>query len=83
MPFAGYPNSRTISTDGRRQVYTDPATGALMIVNLAGTDKRVIFKPKTGEHLGPYAWAGGALILGAAVTLTTRGHEPEPAIILE
>jgi len=36
-----------------------------------------------GEHLGPYAWAGGALILGAAITLTTRGHEPEPAVILE
>ncbi len=36
-----------------------------------------------GEHLGPYAWVGGALILTAAVTLTTRGHEPEPAIILE
>jgi len=36
-----------------------------------------------GEHLGPYAWAGGALILTAAVTLTTRGHEPDPAIILE
>jgi drug/metabolite transporter (DMT)-like permease len=36
-----------------------------------------------GEHLGPYAWAGGVLILTAAVTLTTRGHEPEPAIILE
>jgi drug/metabolite transporter (DMT)-like permease len=40
-----------------------------------------------GEHLGPYAWAGGALILAAAITLTTRGHEPgsiaEPAIILE
>jgi len=36
-----------------------------------------------GEHLGPYAWAGGALILGAAVTLTVRGHEPEPAVILE
>ncbi len=36
-----------------------------------------------GEHLGPYAWAGGALILTAAVTLTTRGHEQEPAIILE
>jgi drug/metabolite transporter (DMT)-like permease len=36
-----------------------------------------------GEHLGPYAWAGGALILGAAVTLTTRGHEPDPAVILE
>ena len=36
-----------------------------------------------GEHLGPYAWLGGGLILAAAVTLTTRGHEPEPAIILE
>jgi drug/metabolite transporter (DMT)-like permease len=40
-----------------------------------------------GEHLGPYAWAGGALILAAAVTLTTRGHQPgsaaDPAIILE
>jgi len=40
-----------------------------------------------GEHLGPYAWAGGALILAAAITLTTRGHEPgsvtEPEVILE
>ena len=40
-----------------------------------------------GEHLGPYAWAGGALILAAAITLTTRGHQPgsvaDPAIILE
>jgi drug/metabolite transporter (DMT)-like permease len=36
-----------------------------------------------GEHLGPYAWAGGALILTAAITLTTRAHEPEPTIILE
>ncbi len=40
-----------------------------------------------GEHLGPYAWAGGALILAAAITLTTRGHAPgsvtEPAVILE
>jgi drug/metabolite transporter (DMT)-like permease len=36
-----------------------------------------------GEHLGPYAWAGGALILGAAVILTTRGHEPPPDVILE
>ncbi len=36
-----------------------------------------------GEHLGPYAWLGGGLILAAAVTLTTRGHETEPAVILE
>jgi drug/metabolite transporter (DMT)-like permease len=39
-----------------------------------------------GEHLGPYAWAGGVLILAAAITLTTRAHEAAsapPAIILE
>jgi drug/metabolite transporter (DMT)-like permease len=36
-----------------------------------------------GEHLGPYAWVGGAFILTAAVILTTRGHEPQPEIILE
>ncbi len=36
-----------------------------------------------GEHLGPYAWIGGALILVAAIALTTHRHEPGPAIILE
>jgi drug/metabolite transporter (DMT)-like permease len=36
-----------------------------------------------GEKLGPYAWLGGALILVGAITLTMRGHEPEPAVILE
>ena len=36
-----------------------------------------------GEHLGAFAWVGGGLILAAAVTLTTRGHESEPAILLE
>jgi drug/metabolite transporter (DMT)-like permease len=40
-----------------------------------------------GEHLGPYAWAGGALILVAAIALTTRTHQPgspaEPDVILE
>ena len=33
-----------------------------------------------GEHLGPYAWVGGGLILAAAVALTTRGHQPGPAL---
>jgi drug/metabolite transporter (DMT)-like permease len=36
-----------------------------------------------GEHLGPFAWVGGGLILSAAVILTTRGQQPEPEIILE
>ncbi len=49
----------------------EPALGSLLGVELLG------------ERLGPYAWLGGALILGAAITLTTRGHQPEPAVILE
>ena len=36
-----------------------------------------------GEHLGPYAWFGGGLILCAAIVLTTRGNEPHPDVILE
>jgi drug/metabolite transporter (DMT)-like permease len=43
----------------------EPALGSLLGVELLG------------EKLGPYAWVGGALIIGAAVVLTTRGHEPE------
>jgi len=27
-----------------------------------------------GDHLGPFAWVGGGLIIAAAATLTTRGH---------
>jgi drug/metabolite transporter (DMT)-like permease len=49
----------------------EPALGSLLGVELLG------------EHLGPLAWAGGALILTAAVTLTMLGHEPDPDIILE
>ena len=36
-----------------------------------------------GEHLGPFAWVGGGLILTAAVVLTTLGHQTEPEVILE
>jgi len=34
-----------------------------------------------GDQLGPHAWIGGALILAAAITLTTRGHEEIPALL--
>jgi Tol biopolymer transport system component len=35
-------------TDGQRAVYHDAATGALVISDLSGKDKRVILKPKQG-----------------------------------
>ena len=34
-----------------------------------------------GDHLGPHAWVGAALILTAAVTLTTRGHQETPMVL--
>jgi drug/metabolite transporter (DMT)-like permease len=49
----------------------EPALGSLLGVRLLG------------EHLGPFAWLGGGMILTAAVILTTRGQQPEPEIILE
>ena len=49
----------------------EPALGSLLGVRLLG------------EHLGPFAWLGGGLILTAAVILTTRGNQPEPEVILE
>jgi drug/metabolite transporter (DMT)-like permease len=49
----------------------EPALGSLLGVRLLG------------EHLGPFAWLGGGLILTAAVILTTRGQQHEPEIILE
>jgi len=49
----------------------EPALGSLLGVELLG------------EKLGPYAWLGGALIIGAAIALTTRGNEPQLEAILE
>lgn len=34
-----------------------------------------------GDRLGPFAWIGGALILAAAITLTTRPHGVELEVI--
>jgi len=49
----------------------EPALGSLLGVKLLG------------EHLGPNAWLGGALILFAAITLTTRTRKQQPSVLLE
>lgn len=49
----------------------EPALGSLLGVQLLG------------EHLGPYAWVGGAFILTAALVLTTCGRQKDPAILFE
>ena len=60
-----------------------PASRAGVFLNIEPALGSVLGVELLGERLGPYAWLGGALILGAAITLTVRGHEPEPAVILE
>ena len=58
-----------------------PASRAGVFLNIEPVLGSILGVKLLGEKLGPYAWLGGALILAAAITLTTRGHEPE--VVLE
>lgn len=58
-----------------------PASRAGVFLNIEPALGSILGVKLLGEHLGPYAWLGGGLILCAAVTLTMRGHEPE--VVLE
>ncbi len=60
-----------------------PASRAGVFLNIEPALGSVLGVELLGERLGPFAWLGGALILAAAITLTTRGHEPQPEAILE
>ena len=60
-----------------------PASRAGVFLNIEPALGSILGVELLGERLGPYAWLGGALILGAAITLTIRGNEPQPAVILE
>jgi drug/metabolite transporter (DMT)-like permease len=60
-----------------------PASRAGVFLNIEPALGAALGVALLGERLGPYAWAGGALILGAAVALTTREHPAEPEVILE
>jgi drug/metabolite transporter (DMT)-like permease len=60
-----------------------PASRAGVFLNIEPALGSYLGVRLLGEHLGPHAWAGGALILTAAVVLTVRGHEPQPDVILE
>ena len=60
-----------------------PASRAGVFLNIEPALGSFLGVKLLGEHLGPHAAMGGALILGAAVVLTTRGHEPQPEVVLE
>lgn len=58
-----------------------PASRAGVFLNIEPALGSILGVKLLGEHLGPFAWVGGTLIIGAAVVMTIRGHEPE--VILE
>jgi len=64
-------------------IHHAPASRAGVFLNLEPALGSVLGVELLGEHLGPYAWLGGALILAAALVLTTRGHAPEPEVVPE
>jgi Tol biopolymer transport system component len=53
LPFPSRQTFEVFQTDGKRQLYKDGATGPLMISDLAGNNKRVVFEPKVEP-----AWPG-------------------------
>lgn len=60
-----------------------PASRAGVFLNLEPALGSVLGVELLGEHLGPYAWIGGAMILAAAVTLTTRRPNGEAELLIE
>jgi uncharacterized membrane protein len=60
-----------------------PASRAGVFLNIEPALGSILGVKLLGERLGPFAWAGGALILVAAIVLTTRGNEIRPEIVLE
>jgi drug/metabolite transporter (DMT)-like permease len=64
-------------------IHRVPASRAGVFLNIEPALGSYLGVRLLGEHLGPYAWIGGALILTAAIILTTRGHHDQPDVILE
>ncbi|HSU18594.1 MAG TPA: EamA family transporter [Acidobacteriaceae bacterium] len=60
-----------------------PASQAGVLLNMEPLMGSLLGVFVLQERLGPAAWLGGAMILAAAITLTTRKHPAQPAITFE
>jgi drug/metabolite transporter (DMT)-like permease len=60
-----------------------PTSRAGVFLNIEPALGSVLGVELLGEQLGPFAWVGGALIVGAALVLTMRGQDQEPAVLIE
>ncbi|HEV2463359.1 MAG TPA: EamA family transporter, partial [Acidobacteriaceae bacterium] len=59
-----------------------PASRAGVFLNIEPALGSILGVELLGDKLGPAAWLGGALILAAAIVLTTTGHV-EAEVVLE
>ena len=57
-----------------------PASQAAVLLNMEPLIGSLLGIFVLHETLGPVAWLGGAMILLAAIVLTTRGHPPVSSI---
>jgi drug/metabolite transporter (DMT)-like permease len=60
-----------------------PASQGGIFINLEPVIGSVLGVTVLHEHLGLVAWVGGALIVGAAVVLSTRGEVATDSIQME
>ncbi len=64
-------------------IHRVPASRAGVFLNIEPALGSILGVELLGDHLGPFAWLGGALILAAAVTMTVRNHGLDTEVLLE
>jgi drug/metabolite transporter (DMT)-like permease len=64
-------------------IHCVPASRAAVFLNIEPMLGSFLGVELLGDRLGPAAWAGGILIVGAAITLTTRPHGVEGTQLVE
>ena len=83
LAFAGIMCTATTTLLWNWGIHHVPASRAGVFLNIEPALGSFLGVQLLGEHLGPYAWIGGGLILSAAVTLTTQNRQPEQNMLLE
>lgn len=83
LAIGGFACTATTTVLWNWGIHHVPASRAGVFLNIEPALGSILGVKLLGEHLGPFAWVGGGLILAAAIVLTTRGHDVRPELVLE